>query len=87
MDFAAIARAYGAKAYTIRTLAELEAALAEARAVKDVPVLFDLKVLPKSMTEGYGSWWRVGSVEVGGTEANRAAWEDHLAHERDARKY
>ena len=87
VDFAAIARAYGAKGYTIRTLADFEAALAEAKAVKDTPVLFDFKVLPKSMTEGYGSWWRVGSVEVGGTDANRAAWRGHMAHEKDARKY
>lgn len=87
VDFAGIARAYGAKAYTVRTLAELEAAFAEAKRVKDVPVLFDVKVLPKSMTEGYGAWWRVGSVEVGGTEANRAAWESLVEHERAARKY
>ena len=87
VDFAAIARAYGAKGYTIRTLADFEAALAEAKQIKDTPVLFDFKVLPKSMTEGYGSWWRVGSVEVGGTEANRAAWRGHMAHEKDARKY
>ena len=87
VDFAAIARAYGAKAYTVRTLADFEAALAEAKTIKDTPVLFDFKVLPKSMTEGYGSWWRVGSVEVGGTDANRAAWRGHLAHVKDARKY
>lgn len=87
VDFAGIARAYGAKAYTIKTLEELEKAITEAKAVKDIPVLFDVKVLPKSMTEGYGAWWRVGSVEVGGTEANRAAWEEHLKHEREARKY
>ncbi|MBR0094099.1 MAG: 3D-(3,5/4)-trihydroxycyclohexane-1,2-dione acylhydrolase (decyclizing) [Synergistaceae bacterium] len=87
VDFAGIARAYGAKAYTVRTLEELEAAIAEAKKIKDVPVLFDVKVLPKSMTEGYGAWWRVGSVEVGGTEANRAAWVNHVEHEKAARKY
>ena len=87
VDFAAIARAYGAKAFTIRTMEELEAAISEAKKIKDVPVLFDMKVLPKSMTEGYGSWWRVGSVEVGGTEANRAAWASHVEHEKVARKY
>jgi 3D-(3,5/4)-trihydroxycyclohexane-1,2-dione acylhydrolase (decyclizing) len=87
VDFAGIARAYGAKGYTIRTMEELEKALTEAKAIKDVPVLFDIKVLPKSMTEGYGAWWRVGSVEVGGTEANRAAWKVHVEHEQAARKY
>ena len=87
VDFAGIARAYGAKAYTIRTMEELEKAITEAKAIKNIPVVFDVKVLPKSMTEGYGSWWRVGSVEVGGTEANREAWKVHVEHERTARKY
>ncbi len=87
VDYAAIARAYGAKAFTVRTLAELESAVSEAKKIKNVPVLIDVKVLPKSMTEGYGAWWRVGSVEVGGTEANRKAWETHVEHEKVARKY
>jgi 3D-(3,5/4)-trihydroxycyclohexane-1,2-dione acylhydrolase (decyclizing) len=87
VDFAAIARAYGCVGYTIRTQEELEKALIESKEIKDQPVLFDIKVLPKSMTEGYGSWWRVGSVEVGGTEANRAAWQNHLDHVKDARQY
>jgi hypothetical protein len=87
VDFAAIARAYGCVGYTIRTQEELEKAIEESKAIKDQPVLFDVKVLPKSMTEGYGSWWRVGSVEVGGTEANRAAWQNHLDHVKDARQY
>ena len=82
-----IARAYGAVGYTVRTMKELEAAIEEATSIQDRPVLFDIKVLPKSMTEGYNSWWRGGSVEVGGTEANRAAWQSHLDHVRDARKY
>lgn len=87
VDFAAIGRAYGAQAYTIRTLGELEKAIEEAKTIHDRPVVFDMKVLPKSMTDGYGSWWRVGSVEAGGTEANRAAWQNHMEHVCDARKY
>lgn len=87
VDFAAIGRAYGAQAYTIRTLDELEKAMEEAKSIHDRPVVFDMKVLPKSMTDGYGSWWRVGSVEAGGTEANRAAWQNHMEHVCDARKY
>ena len=50
-------------------------------------MLFDIKVLPKSMTDGYGSWWRVGSVEVSERESNREAWNNHLEHVKDARKY
>lgn len=87
VDYAAVARAYGAKAYTVRTMDELENAVKDSLTVRDVPVLFDIKVLPKTMTDGYLSWWRVGSAEVSENAANRAAWEDHLEHLRDARQY
>ena len=87
VDYAAIANAYGAKGYSIRTLAELEAAIEDAKGIHDRPVLFDIKVLPKSMTEGYGSWWRVGNPEVAESEAVRMAWINHQAHVKKARKY
>ena len=87
IDYAAIGAAYGCKAYSIRTQAELEAAIEDAKQVKDQPVLFDIKVLPKSMTEGYGSWWRVGTPEVSKKEANQKAWQNHLDHVKDARQY
>lgn len=84
--YAQIAEAYGAKGYEIRTMAELERAIADAKN-EPGPVLFDIKVLPKSMTDGYGSWWRVGTPEVSENPQNRKCWEDHLAHVKDARKY
>ncbi|NLL53597.1 MAG: 3D-(3,5/4)-trihydroxycyclohexane-1,2-dione acylhydrolase (decyclizing) [Clostridiales bacterium] len=87
VDFAAIAKGYGCVAYTVRTMGELKWALEDAKKVKDIPVLFDIKVLPKSMTEGYGAWWRVGSVEVSDCPGNQAAWQDHLNHVKDAKKY
>ena len=87
VDYAAIARGYGARAWTIRTEEELKKAFAEAKKVKDVPVLFDIKVLPKSMTDGYGSWWRVGFAEVSDRKANRDACKDQLEHIKTARKY
>ena len=66
---------------------ELAAAFEDAKKVKDRPVLFDIKVLPKTMTDGYGSWWRVGDTEVSERPENLAAYQDHLDHVRDARKY
>ncbi|MDW7659627.1 MAG: thiamine pyrophosphate-dependent enzyme, partial [Bacillota bacterium] len=63
INFAANARSYGAVAYTIRSESELLDALSDARhQVK--PCVFDIKVLPGSMTHGYESWWRVGVAEV-----------------------
>lgn len=87
VDFARIAEGYGCKAYTIHTLAELEAAIADAKRIDGVPVLFDIRVLPKSMTDGYGAWWRVGDTQVSENPRNLEAYQDHLAHEKDARKY
>ena len=87
VDFAAIARAYGCAAYTVRTMNELTAAIEAAKEIRDVPVLFDIKVLPKSMTEGYGAWWRVGTPAVSEKEGNQKAYRDLLAHLETARKY
>ena len=87
VDFARIAEGYGCKAYTIHSLSELKDAIADAKKVKGVPVLFDIRVLPKSMTDGYGAWWRVGDTAVSENQRNLDAYQDHLAHVKDARKY
>ncbi|MGN0980018.1 MAG: thiamine pyrophosphate-dependent enzyme, partial [Candidatus Avoscillospira sp.] len=87
VDFAKIAEGYGCKAYTIHTLQEMRDAIADAKKIEGVPVLFDIRVLPKSMTESYSSWWRVGDTQVSENPKNVAAYEDHLAHVKDARKY
>ena len=75
VDFAKIAEGYGAKSYTIRTSDELKAALEDAKK-QTKSVLFDIKVLPKTMTPGYESWWRVGVAEVSTSETVAAAYED-----------
>ncbi len=87
VDFAKIAEGYGCKAYTIHSLAGLKDAIADAKKIDGVPVLFDIRVLPKSMTDGYGAWWRVGDTAVSENQRNLDAYQDHLAHEKDARKY
>ncbi len=87
VDFAKIAEGYGCRSFTIHTIEEMKAAIKEAKKIEGVPVVFDIRVLPKSMTEGYGSWWRVGDTEVSENPKNLKAYEDHLAHVKDARKY
>lgn len=87
IDYAKVAEAYGCKSYSIRTMDELTAALKDAKAVKDRPVLFDIKVLPKTMTDGYSSWWRVGDTEVSERPENVECWKDLQEHLKDARKY
>jgi len=87
IDYAKVAEAYGCKSYRCRTLEELRTAVEDAKQVKGRPVLFDIKVLPKTMTDGYGAWWRVGDTEVSESPDNLTAYQDHLAHVKDARKY
>lgn len=87
IDYAKVAEGYGCKSYSIRTMDELQAALADAKTVKNQPVLFDIKVLPKTMTDGYGSWWRVGTPEVSERPENLAAHAEIVEHLKTARKY
>ena len=87
VDFAKIAEGYGCKAFTVRTMDELKKAIQEGKKIKDVPVLYDIRVMPKSMTDGYGSWWRCGDVQISENPRNLRAYEDHLEHVKDARKY
>lgn len=86
IDFAANAAAYGLKTYTVRTIAELRAALADAL-TQPLPVLYDIKVLPGSMTPGYESWWRVGVAEVSTQPRVQAAYDDLMAHVRNTREF
>lgn len=86
VDYAKIAEGYGLKAYTCRTIAELETALEDAKK-QTVACLFDLKVIPKTMTDGYESWWNVGLADVSDSATVREAWEDVKAGRDIARKY
>lgn len=86
VDYAKCAEGYGFKSYTARTLPELEAALASARR-ETLPTLIDAKVLPKSMTHGYESWWHVGCAAVTRSEAGKAAYRDKEEHLARARPY
>lgn len=85
-DFAKIAEGYGAKAYTVRTLDELVDALADSKKQPGC-TLMDMKVLPKTMTPDYLSWWHVGVASVSASETVHAAYEDRMAHVRAAREY
>lgn len=86
VDFAKIAEGYGAKGYTIRTSDELRAALEDAKK-QTRSVLFDIKVLPKTMTPGFESWWRVGVAEVSKSETVAAAYEDMQKHIKETFDY
>ncbi len=86
IDFAMNAAAYGAKTYTAKTLEELEAALVDSKK-QNVSTLIDIKVLPKSMTDGYGAWWHVGIASTSEKEAVNSAYKNKEENLRKARKF
>lgn len=86
IDFAMNAAAYGCKTYTVKTAKELEDAIEDAKR-QTVSTLIDVKVLPKTMTKDYESWWRVGVAEVSVKESVKEAYSKLKANIDDARKY
>lgn len=82
VDYAKIAEAYGAKAYRVHTVTELKEAVEDAKQ-QSVSTLIDVKVLPKTMSDGYDTWWHVGVAQVSDNDAVNHAYErlaDVLKH-------
>ena len=65
---------------------ELDAAL-EDSLKQQVSTLIDIKVLPKTMTDGYGAWWHVGLAGHSRNEKVREAHEEMRKNLEKARKY
>ncbi len=86
IDFAMCAAGYGVKTYTAKTMEELEFALEDSKK-QTVSTLIDIKVLPKSMTDGYGAWWHVGIASTSAKEAVNAAFANKEENLRKARKF
>lgn len=86
IDFAKAASGYGVKTYTAKTMEELEFALLDSQK-QTVSTLIDIKVLPKSMTDGYGAWWHVGVASTSQNEAVKAAYANKKENLEKARKY
>ena len=59
VDYAKVASGYGLVTYTAKSVSELKAAVEDAKKQK-TSTLIDLKVIPKTMSDGYNSWWNVG---------------------------
>ena len=86
VDYAKIGEGYGLKSYTCRTIDELVAALEDAKK-QTVACLFDLKVIPKTMTDGYESWWNVGIATTSDKESVRDACEGVMKGRSESRAY
>ncbi|MCY9375910.1 3D-(3,5/4)-trihydroxycyclohexane-1,2-dione acylhydrolase (decyclizing) [Bacillus sp. T17B1] len=86
VDYAKVAEGYGAKTYRANTVEELKAALEDAKK-QDVSTLIEMKVLPKTMTDGYDSWWHVGVAEVSEQESIQKAYEAKEKMLESAKQY
>ncbi|GMA60973.1 3D-(3,5/4)-trihydroxycyclohexane-1,2-dione acylhydrolase (decyclizing) [Alicyclobacillus fastidiosus] len=86
IDYAKVAEGYGAKTYRAYTVKQLKEALADA-AKQSVCTLIDIKVLPKTMTAGYDSWWNLGVAEVSDREGIQQAYEHQEQQRKLAKQY
>ncbi|MED0988428.1 3D-(3,5/4)-trihydroxycyclohexane-1,2-dione acylhydrolase (decyclizing) [Bacillus nitratireducens] len=86
IDFAASAAGYGVKTYRVTSIEQLQEALKDAKK-QTVSTLIDIKILPKTMTNGYESWWHVGVAEVSNSQSVQAAYEDKVNNLQKARSY
>lgn len=86
IDFAKSAEGYGVKTYTAKTMEELEFALIDSQK-QTVSTLIDIKVLPKTMTDGYDAWWHVGVPSVSSNEKVNKSFENKEENRLKARRY
>ena len=56
------------KIYKVKTLKELEEAIEKSKK-ETKSTLIDIKVMPKTMTDGYESFWRVGVAQASSKES------------------
>lgn len=87
IDYAKVAEGYGAKVYKANTEEELEAAINDAK-TQSRSTLIEMKVLPKTMTDGSeGSWWNLGVAAVSEKESIREAYSFKEKMLSGAKKY
>ncbi|MEN1986530.1 3D-(3,5/4)-trihydroxycyclohexane-1,2-dione acylhydrolase (decyclizing) [Paenibacillus hubeiensis] len=86
IDYAKIAEAYGAKVYRANTVEELITALEDAKKQPN-STLIEMKVLPKTMTDGYDSWWHVGVAEVSEREGIQRAYQRKVDMLKKSKQY
>ncbi|AEB76621.1 3D-(3,5/4)-trihydroxycyclohexane-1,2-dione hydrolase [Clostridium botulinum] len=86
INFAKVAEGYGVKTYSVKTVEELRNAIEDSKK-QAVSTLIDIKVLPKTMTHGYESWWHVGVAEVSEKPSIQKAYTEKEQALKKARRY
>ncbi|WP_457254487.1 3D-(3,5/4)-trihydroxycyclohexane-1,2-dione acylhydrolase (decyclizing) [Pedococcus sp. P5_B7] len=86
VDLAANARSLGAHVIEVRSRAELEDAVRQAKASSHPgPVVIHVQTDPTVHSPDSGSWWDVPVAEVSELDSTQAAHEAYLAHKADQR--
>ncbi len=83
-DFAKVGEGYGMKGFTAKTPEEFREAVRAAKK-ETCSCIIDAKVLPKTMAEGYESWWHIGVASTSKSDAVKEARkriDEHLAQAR-----
>jgi len=86
IDYAKVAEGYGAKTYKANNREELKDALEDAKK-QDRSTLIEMKVLPKTMTDGYEGWWHVATAEVSERDSVEKAYKEKEEKLKEAKKY
>jgi 3D-(3,5/4)-trihydroxycyclohexane-1,2-dione acylhydrolase (decyclizing) len=86
VDFAKNAESWGALGLRACNIEEFRKAMRRALRAKG-PVVIHARVSPKSMTQGYESWWRVGTAEVSTNPDVVRAAQEMKADLAKARKF
>lgn len=86
IDFAQSAAGYGVKTYRVHTLEELREAIEDSK-TQTVSTLIDIKVLPKTMTNGYASWWHAGIAGISANPKIQEAYQHKESQLKKARQY
>lgn len=83
-DFGKVGEGYGMKAFYAKTSEEFREAVQAAKK-ESCSCIIDAKVLPKTMAEGYNSWWHIGVASTSESDSVKEARkriDDHLAEAR-----
>lgn len=86
IDFCQYAGALGAKTISVESEKQLLSAFKQAKAEKNSCVIV-LKVLPKTMSNGYQTWWRVGVAEISRSKQVQQAYHHMINEVEKARGY